>query len=183
MTVARRPIVALVVLAVLFAACGGDDDGAGGDTTTSTTAVTTTAGSSSGDNGDDGGGVDLAGAFTGQCQEAVAGVAAAMSAYSSGLAGAFTGQIDEDELQASADELRAMADGAPAELKNDLEVIANALGDFYSGLADIGIDVSGGAIPTPEQLNQLSELSESFDTEELQTATDNIDAWFEANCN
>lgn len=185
----RRMLAAFVALALLLAACGGDDDAGGATTTdapaattTDTTAATTTTASSENDSGDDGA-IDMGGIFTGECQEAVAGVAAAMNAYTTGLAEAFGGQIDEEELQASADELRALAGAAPDELKDDLEVIAAALADFYGAFAEIGFDPTSGQAPTPEQAQKLAELSARFEETGFQEASDNVNAWFEAHCN
>ena len=184
--VLRRLSVIVVVFVVAVAACGGDDDSAGetsstaGTTATTATTATTETTAAPSDGGDDG--VDLGGIFAGRCQEAAAGVAAAMSAYSTNLAGVFTGQVDEEQLQQSADELRQMAEAAPDELKDDLDTIAGALAQFYQALADIGIDPTGGQTPTPAQLEQLAQLSDQFDQSGFQEAIDTIDAWFTDNC-
>jgi hypothetical protein len=192
MTVAPRRLLALfVVFVLLVAACGDDDDGGGVDTATEaptatepaaapTTAAPTTAAPS--DNGD-GGDVDLGNIFAGDCQEAVLGVAAAMSAYSTGLAQAFAGTLDDEELQASADELAQFADDAPDELKDDLDVIAAALAEFVQAFIDSGYDPTSGQTPTPEQIEQLTQLADQFDDSRFEEAADNIEAWFDDNCN
>jgi hypothetical protein len=179
----RRLFVLLLAVVLVLTACGGDDDSAGqtiSTVTTSTTTVTTSTTTAPSEEG--GGDGDLSGLFTGQCQEAAAGVAAAMSAYSTNLAGVFTGQVDEQQLQETADELQQMAEAAPDELKDELDIVAGALADFYQALVDIGIDPLGGETPTPAQLEQLAQLSEQFDQSGFQEAIDTIDAWFEANC-
>jgi hypothetical protein len=177
----RRLLVGVVAFALVIAACGGDDDAGSGATTDAPVATTTAAPPAS--SNDDGGQLDIGNIFDGECQEAVAGVAAAMSAYTTGLARAFGGQLDEEELQATADQLRALAESAPDELKGDLDVIAAALAEFYGAFGDIGFDPSGGQAPTAEQIQQLTELSEQFDDTGFQEAADNVTAWFEANCN
>lgn len=178
--VSRRLLVVFVAFAVLVGACGGDDDAAQ-DATTDTPAATTTAAPPAG--AGDGGSVDLGDVFSGDCRDAVGGVAAAMGAYTTGLASAFTGQLDESELEAAEDQLRRLSEEAPDELKDDLDVIANALAEFYRAFADIGFDPSGGQTPTPEQIEQLGQIAEQFDSADLQAAGDNVTAWFAANCN
>ena len=177
----RRGLVALVAVVLIASACGGDDDAAADDPSEDP-GITTTAGSGD-DDASAGGDVDLSDLFSGRCQEAAAGIAAAMSAYSTGLASIFGGELDEDELQASADQLQSLAAGAPDELKDDLDVIAQALTEFYGAFADIGFDPTSQEGLTAEQLEQLGALAEQFDDSAYQAAADNISTWFDANCN
>jgi hypothetical protein len=192
MVTSRRLLTCVVVFALATSACG-DDDGATESATeappateapvaTEPAAAPTTAAPSENGNGN-GGDLDLGELFTGRCEEAALGVAAAMSAYSTGLAQAFSGVLDEDELEASADELRQFADDAPDELKDDLEVMAVALAEFVQAFIDSGYDPTSGETPTLEQLEQLSQLAEQFDDSRFEEAAANIEAWFEDNCN
>lgn len=107
-------------------------------------------------------------------------MAAAASAYGAGIAGAAGGSLDEQTLQQAADQIQAMAAAAPAEIQDDLQVIADGLGQFYRALADMGYEP--GSVPTEEQLAQLSTLFESIDQTAFETASNNIDAWFNENC-
>ena len=73
-----------------------------------------------------------------------------------------------------------MAEAAPDEIKDDFEVIAAQLGTFYTALAESGYEPR--TTPDAEQLAALTALAESFDNETFEEASDNINAWFEANC-
>jgi hypothetical protein len=194
----RRLLVVLFAMLLLVAACGGDDDTGGDDNDTNTTQADDGGGdegsdddssdngddSGSSDNGDDGGSSDNGGAglgaFNETCLEAVQAVGAAMSQYSTGIAEVFGGTLDQAEFEAAADQLQAMAEAAPAEIQDDLAVIADGLQDFYLALADSGY--VAGQTPSPEQIEELSALSESLDSEAFQEAGENITAWFETNC-
>lgn len=181
MTIAsRRLFVLLAVLSLLIAACGGGDDtsdgGAADDTVAATPAAPSDDGSATGDGGDGGDG-DLSLGFGGECQAAIAAMGAAVS----GVGGAFSGQVNEELLQ-SAEELKAMADAAPDEIKGDLQVIAEVISGFYQSVSDAGIDLGSGETPSPEQIEKLAELSAQFDQDAYETATDNVTDWFEANC-
>jgi hypothetical protein len=185
----RRLLVVLFAMLLLVAACGGDDDTGGDDNDTNTTQADDGGGDEgsdddSSDDGDDGGssddGGDGLGAFNETCLEAVQAVGAAMSQYSTGIAEVFGGTLDQAEFEAAADQLQAMAEAAPAEIQDDLAVIADGLQDFYLALADSGY--VAGQTPSPEQIEELSALSESLDSEAFQEAGENITAWFEANC-
>jgi hypothetical protein len=107
-------------------------------------------------------------------------MAEAASSYSTGLAEAFSGTLDDESLQAAADQLQAMADAAPDEIKDDFKMIADAMAAFYSAFGEIGYEP--GAAPTPEQAAQLAALAETFDNDAFNDASLNIEAWFEANC-
>lgn len=182
-SLARVVLVGLAL--VVVSACGGDagDDGDASTTTIGepgTTAVEetpdTTAADPGGDSGDDSGDDG----FGTVCLEATQAMAAAINAYSTGMAGAMGGSLDDQSLQESAAQLQAMADAAPDEIKDDLDVIANELEGFYTALAESGYEP--GVAPTPEQIAQLSALAEVIDQEAFDEASDNINEWFEANC-
>lgn len=78
------------------------------------------------------------------------------------------------------DQLQAVAEAAPDEIKADLEVIATEIEAFYTAWAEIGY--TGRAAPTPEQIEQLEALNDVIDEDAYDEAADNLEAWFEANC-
>jgi hypothetical protein len=184
-TRARISLLSAAVLLTL-AACGGGGDG---ETAVTTAATETTAGETPTTGApdtdpteavDDGGNDDGPSGLSGTCIEATQAMAAAMSSYSTGVAGAMGGTLDSEELQQVADQLEAMAGAAPAEIQDDLQVIAEELGAFYTALADTGY--TGEGTPTPDQIAQLEALSDAIDQEAFDTASANVEAWFEANC-
>ena len=172
-------VLGVLLVALVVVSCGGEAEG--DDTTTtppdSVAETTTTTAAPGGDDDDEGGSLD---GFSSTCLEATQGMAAAMTAYSTGMAQAFGGSLDDESLQLTADQLEAMAEAAPDEIKDDLRVIAEQLGDFYTALAESGYEP--GATPDADQLAELSALAESIDNDAFEEASDNIDAWFEANC-
>lgn len=175
-------VLIVLLVAVVIASCGGDADGLDSTTAPSddgNVTTTTTAAAPDPDDGDDGasGGLD---GLSSTCLEATQGMAAAVNAYSTGMAQAFGGSFDDESLQLTADQLEAMAEAAPDEIKDDLNVIAAQLGEFYTALAESGYEP--GETPDADQIAALSALAESFDNEEFEEASDNINAWFEANC-
>jgi hypothetical protein len=170
-----RVLVACLV-ALLAVSCGGE--GAGEDTTTTQAAEvesTTTTAAPEDTEGD----TDL-GELSGVCLEATQAMAEAAGAYSTGLAQAFSGTLDDETLQVAADQLQAMADAAPDEIKDDFRMIADAMAAFYATFGEIGYEP--GATPTPEQAEQLAALAETFDNDAFNDASLNIEAWFEENC-
>jgi hypothetical protein len=177
-------LVAIFAALLLIAACGGDGTDEEATTTTTTQAgPETTVASEPVDSepaDDPGAGSDDGGGITTVCLDATQAMAAAINAYTTGLAGAMGGSLDDESLQLSAGQLQAMADAAPDEIKDDLEVIANELEAFYTALGEAGYEP--GVAPTPEQIAQLSALAEVVDQEVFDEASDNINAWFEANC-
>lgn len=184
-THSRMALMSVVAVLVL-AACGGDDDGAATtadvDTTVAETSTTeaaapaTTEAEQPDDSGEDAG---LPG-VTAVCLDATQAMAAAVSSYSAGIAGAVGGTVEDDEIQQATEQLKAMAEAAPDEIKGDLEVIATEIEAFYTAWVEIGY--TGGAAPTPEQIEQLEALGDVIDQDAFDEAADNIEAWFEANC-
>ena len=174
----------VLVLALVVSACGGDGADEGGSTTTTQAEPDATLAEEVVDTtepGDDPGeGTVGGGDFTSVCLDATQGMAAAMNSYTTGLAGAMGGTLDDESLEQAAGQLEAMAAAAPDEIKDDLEVISEELGAFYTALAETGYEP--GAAPTPEQMDRLSALSEVIDQDAFDEASDNINAWFEANC-
>jgi hypothetical protein len=185
---ARRLVPLLVIasfalLVFAFAGCGGDDNGASGDTTTTETTTTedtttdtettetettttededtdTTETSALGD--------DFASSEN--CRE----FTQIGTRISDALTG--TGGTDLDEAKAAFDELTA---AAPAEIKDDFQVIADA----YSKLVDAlqGVDLSDPN-PDPATLQKLAQASQELDQAKLTQASTNISTWAQENC-
>jgi hypothetical protein len=174
-----RILVACLV-ALLAVSCGGESGGEDTTTTQATEVETTTTTAAPEESEDDTGDVGSLGDLSTVCLEATTAMAEAASSYSTGLAEAFSGTLDDEALQVAADQLQAMADAAPDEIRDDFRIIADALAAFYTAFGEI--DYQAGATPTPEQAEQLAALAETFDNDAFDQASQNIEAWFEGNC-
>ncbi len=192
---ARRLVPLLVIasfalLVFAFAGCGGDDNGASGDTTTTetTTTETTTTEDTTTDTettetetettttededtdttetsalGDDF-------ATSENCRE--------FAEVGSRLSEAFTGAGSTD-LDEASDAFAELTASAPAEIKDDFQVIADA----YNKLADAlqGVDLSS-TNPDPQALAKLAQASQELDQAKLTQASTNISTWAQENC-
>jgi hypothetical protein len=174
----RRSLAALfIAFALLLAACGDD----GGSSSQDTASQETDGGDDSQDAAGDGGDVpqsDLEGYFTGDCAEAV-------QAFSAALASAGAAFIPGGDATAedTADQLDAMAEAAPAEVSDDFAVLADVYAQFAQALADAGLDFNDpSSFQDPDAIAALESLDEVFDSDELEQASENIEAWFAANC-
>jgi predicted Ser/Thr protein kinase len=183
----RMALLSAAVLLTLAACGGGDGDATETTATAETTAVEETptteapaTETTQAEPADDTGGDDGLSGLSATCLEATQAMAAAMSSYSTGVAGVMGGTLDSEELQQVAEQLEAMASAAPAEIQADLEVIAEELGAFYTALAETGY--TGEGTPTAEQIAQLEGLADAIDQDAFDAASDNVNAWFEANC-
>ena len=180
-----RAFVLLLSLLLVLAACGGGgDDGAAPDDGDGDTATTAAGGGTADDGTDDSGDDDdgSGGEFdpNSACIEATQAMSEAMNAYGTGLTGAVTGDLDTAQLEQAAGQLRALAESSPDEIKDDFTIIADELGEFYTALAESGFQV--GQTPSPEQLATLTAVMESVDQQAIETAANNVSAWFEDNC-
>ncbi len=185
----RASALSFSLLLVLSACGGGGDDASppddGGDATTAAPAGdagTTAAPADEATDSTTGGGNDDGGEFNYSqiCLDASQAMSAALNAYGTGLAGAMTGSVDAAQLETAAGQLRAMADAAPDEIKDDLGALATELGKVYAAFAEA--DYQPGQVPTPEQLATLNAVMESVDQDAVETAGENVSAWFDQNC-
>lgn len=171
---ARRLAVLLVAaLALVAAGCGGGDgsDEASGDTDTVVVETTTDDMTTTEDTATDttSGDVDTSG-LTGQCAE--------LAGLGSRLAAALGGQQAEAaDVARLFDEL---ADQVPDEIEADWQVLAENFQEVAEALE--GVDLSSGETPSADVLARLQELSATFNSEEMQRAAANIEAWAQENC-
>ena len=160
-------IVALAaVLALSGAACGGDDD-------SSEDEIDATA-----DGGDDGGDdgvatddIDPTGLIDDDCEFLLAG------AFLNPLAAAQTGDGD---FEAASEQLQAIADEAPDEIKDAMSVLADAYVEIAGVMRDIDFS-DPEAMQDPdvqEKLQQLDELA----NDEYDQAGQEVSAWIAENC-
>jgi hypothetical protein len=75
---------------------------------------------------------------------------------------------------------RAFADAAPADIKDDVEVVAAQYALLAETFADIGYDPNGDTPPTPEQQTRISEINTPEATEEFTSANDRVNQWLES---
>ena len=179
-TTMMKMIALLAVLLLVGAACG-DSGGNGNDPFGIGTATTSDPGTSPG--GGDTGGDNATVPTLGTLLEGIPGlnneclaVANVFLAMGQVIA---TGGAGSDALLAEA------AAGIPAELQDDLAVIATALAAYSNALEDAGIDLTDpGAFGnlTEAQINQLNAIDEIIDSDEVNQAFDNFEAYGDAQC-
>ncbi len=162
-------LLGIALVMALLAACGG---GSGDATTTTQAEVTTTAPDATTTTGDDG----PDGGLSGMCLESSQAMAEAMEGYGQ----SFGGAGDPTDFDTISQQLEAAAEAAPSEIREDFEVLATELGKFYDAMDDF--EFTPGQTPSPEQLAAMQAAIESVDQAALETASTNIEAWFEDNC-
>jgi len=158
----RITTVALVVaLALAGAACGGDDDAATEDT----------AATNDGGGNDDGATTDIGDLVDDDCEFLLAG------AFQNPLAAAQSGDEDFEDASSRFDKI---ADNAPDEIKDAMQVIA----DSWTELAELwkGIDLKDpSSLRDPEVQAKFQQMSEIAD-EDYQAASQEIASWMQDNC-
>jgi hypothetical protein len=154
--------LALLVLSVALVAagCGGgsDESAASTETTTAETESTESTGTT-----------DLSGVLNDKDCLALAGIGAT-------FAQAVTGASDEQ----AAHELQQLVDKVPDEIKADVQTLAQWFADYTAKLKDIGI--KAGQTPTADQLQQLQAAISGSNQQELQAASQRLQAWSTSNC-
>lgn len=162
-------VLAVGVLALAAAGCGGDDGDAVAPAETTveeTVGETTESMETTEETTED---VDL-GDLSDECTEL-----AAIGAKIAQAAGAQGGDLDT-----SAEYFAELADAAPDEIKDDLEVFAEEFAAFAEAIA--GVDLSGGTTPSADDIAKIQEATAAFDDPRIQEASANIEAWAQENC-
>ena len=164
--------VLVVVLALVAAGCGGGGNESAASDETTTTETTTTEDATTTETTDETSTdtTDLSGILGDEDCLALASVGATIAQAFSGASGTTD----------NTDELAALADKVPDEIKADVQTLAEAFGTYAAKLQDIGIEP--GSTPTADQLQQLQTAIASLDQEELTAASNRIEAWTKKNC-
>jgi hypothetical protein len=162
-----KNVAAAVLVAGLVALASGC--GGGGKKTPITT-ITNSAPDSSSNSGS---GSSFASAKN--CQD-LAGLAAKVAstvAASGGTTAAF---------QTESNELQALANAAPSDIKGDFQTFASAFSSFLHTIQSSGYKLGSKTPPTVAQVAQLSKAAKSFNTPKLRQAELHLSAWAKQNC-
>jgi hypothetical protein len=181
----RFAVLALGVLAFAAAGCGGDDSSSEAasdtqaaesttveDTTTEMTEDTTSEDTTSDDTATSLDDIDL-GDLSGDCL-AFAGIGTKIAQAMGGASGT------NADLSKTADLFDELVASAPDEIKDDLQVISEGVAKLAEALK--GTDIASGATPSADQLAKLQAALASVDSEALQAASKNVEAWALDNC-
>jgi hypothetical protein len=163
--------LALLVLSVALVAagCGGGGNESAASTETTTEETTTDSTATEETTTESTGTTDLSGILNDQDCLALAGVGAT-------FAQAVTGASD----QQAAEQLQQLVDKVPDEIKADVQTLAAWFADYTAKLKDIGIQ--SGQTPTAAQLQQLQAAIADSNQQELQAASQRLQAWSTKNC-
>jgi hypothetical protein len=198
-------LVAVTLVAFVIACGGGDDDSPaapdGGGGGGGAPAAQPTGGGSTGGGGGStgsGGGGSATGATGGGSTGTTASTGSDSSdefdledcpelqgfVDSAGVGSAFAGGgvpgVDFDP-----EDFQRLAENAPGEIREDMQLVADALEEFFTVLEDLEIDFSNPASfanLSPADLAKFEEVSSKIDTPELEAASDRIEAYFDELC-
>lgn len=100
------------------------------------------------------------------------------------VAAAFSGGVGQlgepDEFLSAFDDLAA---AAPSDIADDLNYIFDSLTELYDVLEDAGVDFNDpNTFTDPEVAQALVEAGEALDNEAFDSAAENVEAWFNENC-
>ena len=169
-------VVAVLGLALVGAGCGGgDEETADDDATVTITTETDTETTGTTDEGTtDDGDTSGTGVLTEDCLAAVSAFVSLSQAVGLAATGGGSGASQ------FSDELNEFADKAPAEVQDDIRVLAEAYAAFIDELSDL--DLQEGQVPSGDQIQALTEASEKLNTPEVTQASENFNAWAQTNC-
>jgi hypothetical protein len=151
-------------------ACGGDDDdGEASGSTSGTEDETTTTEEGSDD--------DVGGEFlAGECED----LAEAFSGASAAIGAVFAG--GEGDLGDMSEYFEEVADDVPEEIRDSVEVFAEAFAEYAEALEDAGIDFSDPSTLGPEEAQQIAAAGAALSTAEVQEASAEVQDYIAETC-
>jgi hypothetical protein len=174
----RRLAIALVLVSMLLVAagCGGEDEEAADETpivetTDETTTDDTTTDETTTDEGTTTDDSIFEGLGSEECLQ-LASIGAAVGQAFSGVGGA--------ESEESAELLAELVGEAPDEIRADIQIVADALGEYVEQIRDL--DLQEGEVPSAQQIQQVQAALASIDQPRLQAASERLAAWADENC-
>ena len=161
--------MALIAVVAIVAGCGSSNS-----TTTSAATPATSAASASATTASATSAAAPSFASTTNCQQ-LAGVGAkfaqALSAATRG------GKFD---LQAEVSAYQGLANAAPAAIRSDVQLLAQAFSSFATALEKV--HYKPGTVPTPAQIAGVQAAAHVFSEAKLHAAGQRVEAWAHQNC-
>lgn len=157
-------VILLTAVVALAAGCGGG----GKKTTSSSSAAPPAAGGGSG----------------AQPKFATAKNCRDLAGLATKVASAITASSGNPStvLQTESNELKALAQAAPSDIRGDFETFATAFQGFLGALQKAGYKLGSKNSPTAAQIAALSKAARSFNTPKLRQAEAHLSAWASKNC-
>ena len=170
----RSKRVAVVIVAAgliaLAAGCGGGGKKSPSSTRTiSSSAVITNSGTTSSSS--------VSGFASAQNCQDLAGLAAKVASAVTASSGNAA-----NVLKTESNELHALAQAAPSQIRGDFQTFSTAFSGFLQALQKAGYNPSSKTPPTAAQVAALSQAARSFDAPKLKQAEQHLGAWAKQNC-
>lgn len=112
----------------------------------------------------------------GKCADAATAMAAAASALPQAISGT------AGDLTTSVDQLQALTDAAPADIRADLQIVTDGYAKIVQILAGANFDPSSGQVPSASVIAQLTAAAGELDKAVFRDATARVNAWFANGC-
>lgn len=85
-------------------------------------------------------------------------------------------------LKTESQELQALANAAPSDIRGDFQTFASAFSGYLTALQNSGYKLGSTTQPTAAQLAALVSAAKVFNTAKLKSASQHLQAWAAANC-
>jgi len=157
-------------LVALASGCGGGSKNGPATTLSTSAGITASAVTTSRNSGS-----SPSFASAKNCQD-LAGLAAKVASTVAASGGS------ANALQTESNELQALANAAPSDIKGDFQTFATAFSGFLHTIQSSGYKPGSKTPPTAAQVAQLTKAAQSFNTAKLRQAELHLSAWGKQNC-
>jgi hypothetical protein len=85
-------------------------------------------------------------------------------------------------LKTESQQLQALANAAPSDIRGDFQTFATTFSSFLQALEKAGYKPGSTAPPTAKQISALTKAARSFNSAKLRQAETHLSAWVRQNC-
>jgi len=91
-------------------------------------------------------------------------------------------ESSEASLNDARDAVDQLREVAPDEIREDVDIVADAFTDFLDAVEDAGVDADAPITEVPKQTKEFQAARERMLSEEVTEAIDRVDAFIDENC-
>jgi hypothetical protein len=182
----KKVLYSLLAVPLLFllVACGGDsqkDNSSNG----SNSNAATSSGSSSNSNSSSGGSSSSSSGSSSSNDGGVSLENCRQYTNLEKLAQAGFGTPGSTDFKIDKGALDQLVKASPSEIRNDMQLVVSTIEDVFDAIQKLGVNLSDPASfqkLDPAKLQQLETISNKFDDQKFEDASNRIEAYFEKNC-
>ncbi|HEX5141541.1 MAG TPA: hypothetical protein VFX19_11395 [Dehalococcoidia bacterium] len=183
----KKVLYSLLAVPLLFllVACGGGSKKDNSSTSSNGNAATSSSGSSANSSSSSGGSSSSSSGSSSSNDGGVSLENCRQYTNLEKLAQAGFGTPGSTDFKIDKGALDQLVKASPSEIRNDMQLVVSTIEDVFDAIQKLGVNLSDPASfqkLDPAKLQQLETISNKFDDQKFEDASNRIEAYFEKNC-